>query len=98
MTPPFSLPLLVESLIDWYKWKTKMTVINNNYRSSLLSFPDKAYIYIYVRMNMNFPKVYNYRRINDPGYEEDSPYTRVFNKNAEIIAKLPKKYEYSNGS
>ena len=89
-------PELVQSLIDWYKWKAKMTISNYDYRSSLFSF--HTAIYIYKRGVMKVPKIFNYRRINDPSHFEDLRYTRLLNKKCDVVAKLPKKYEYSNGS
>ena len=71
----------------------------NNYYNTYVYSLNTAYVF-YVRIEITYTKkMYNYRYINDsPGREEDLRFTRLFNKIGEVVAKLPKKYEYSNGS
>ena len=87
---PFSYPLLVESLIDWYRWQIKWREVNKMYHNE--------YTYSNMCISSNWMQ-YNYRTLSYDHYITIFNY--IFNhkniyKNGPML-KCPSKYRYSSG-
>ena len=85
MLLPF--PLLVESLIDWYRWQIKWREVNKMYHSEYIY--SSGWNCMYLKSNM---MQYNYRSLS---YDR---YIYIFNYRSIIVLKCPSRYyQYSSG-
>lgn len=99
---PSLFPLLVESIIDWYKWYIRWSDVLGEYR--------KAY---YVRENMwNWDYTgneYDSTKFSEPilifcniqkkkyNYRSNGMYENIFSRDGKCIKWIPRAYHYSSG-
>lgn len=90
------LPLLVESLIDWYRWRINYIEVIFEYKAIYHLRVSKTNTYLVVPHIYNLKVHYNYRdlrKLKSFYYSNDA----ILRNNSKV-GTLPKRYIYSNGS
>lgn len=92
----FQLPLLVESLIGWYRWRINYMEVIFEYKAIYHLRVSKTNTYLVVPHIYNQSVHYNYRdlqKLKSFYYSDD-----IILRNNSKVGTLPKRYIYSNGS
>lgn len=83
---PLSYPLLVESLIDWYRWQVKWLKVNKAYHTKYFYADTWECVGVFYSH-----KLYNYRNFLQ-GHT-----LFIYTSNHIRVGSIPLKYQYSSG-
>lgn len=84
-------PELVQSLIDWYKWRYKWVLLNYKFRSLRMILNDES-ITIWQEKNVYEYKRYNWRKLNGGSYGDNNNLIHYSNE-----CELSRRYIYTSG-